>query len=370
MHDSYPIVTGDVLSRVPQSYVPLYNDRPYPRHGPLVPAQRLTITTAAGAIAVTPDDMGRYMQMLLNHGATADGRLVSEASFDLFATPQIPAPMFGPTASYGYGIAIDTLDGRRRLKHTGGTASVMSAMQIDIDSGFAAFATINAQLGYRPEPVVEYALRLLHARATQQPDPAAPPFDADIKIPNPGAFVGVFRGARGGEVSVHESRSGGLELEANGRIGPLQPTAGDSFIALHPDFTLFPILFSRHATVRSAAASATNTAAVTEMAYGPDIYTSNQVENAADLTSSDDLAPYAGVYYTENPWYDTARIVQRQGKLWLSGDTVLVPAGRHRFRVGEDPSTPEHVEFSWIVDDQAHLLVLGNAVLRRLPVNS
>jgi CubicO group peptidase (beta-lactamase class C family) len=370
MRDSSAIVAGDVLSRVAQSYVPLYNDRPYPRHGPIVPAQTLTITTAAGAIAAPPADMARYLQMILNHGAMPSGRLVSEASFDLFVTPHIAAPMFGPSASYGYGIAIDLLDGRRRLKHTGGTASVMSAMQIDIDGGLAAFASINAQLGYRPEPVVEYALRLLHSRETQQPDPGPPPFDADARISTPEAFIGSFRSLRGSELKVRKSRTGGLELEAYGRTGALQPTGSDSFVALHPDFALYPILFGRHASVHTEPASSTNAIAVTEMAYGPDIYISTIVESAADLSSSRELEPYVGVYSTENPWYDSARIVQRQGKLWLSGDTVLIPTNEHRFRIGDDPSTPEHVEFSCIVEGQAQVLVLGNAVLRRLPVNS
>jgi D-alanyl-D-alanine carboxypeptidase len=370
MHDSSATITGDVLSRLPQSYVPLYNDRPYPRRGPIVPAQHLTIATAAGAIAASPADMGRYMQMILNHGAMPEGRLISQSSFELLVTPHIPAPMFGPSAGYGYGIAIDLLDGRRRLKHTGGTASAMSAMQIDIDAGFAAFASINAQLGYRPEPVVEYALRLPHARATQQTDPLPPPFDAIEKISVPEAFVGSYRSPRGKEIKVRRSRTGSLELGANDTVGALQPTGRDAFIALHPDFTLFPVLFNRDASALSDLASPTSDTKITDLAYGPDIYQSTAIDHFADSPPSQELEPYVGVYYTENPWYDTARIVQRQGRLWLSGDTVLIHTGKHRFRVGADPSTPEYLEFSCIAEGQAQALVLGNAVLRRLPVSS
>jgi CubicO group peptidase (beta-lactamase class C family) len=261
MHDSSATITGDVLSRLPQSYVPLYNDRPYPRRGPIVPAQHLTIATAAGAIAASPADMGRYMQMILNHGAMPEGRLISQSSFELLVTPHIPAPMFGPSAGYGYGIAIDLLDGRRRLKHTGGTASAMSAMQIDIDAGFAAFASINAQLGYRPEPVVEYALRLPHARATQQTDPLPPPMRLR-KSPSPKRSsdrIGVHaaRKLRSADLGPVVSSLG--QTIPSAHCNPLVAMRSSPFIQISPSFPycsiamrrLYQILLLQPATLRS-----------------------------------------------------------------------------------------------------------------------
>jgi CubicO group peptidase (beta-lactamase class C family) len=371
MNDTAVIITSDVLPRIAQSYVPLQNDRPYPRHGPVAPAQALTITTAAGAIAAPPADMGRYLQMILNHGGSPSGRLISEASFELFVTPHIRAPMFGPSAFYGYGIAIDSLDGRRRLKHTGGTASFMSAMQIDLDGGFAAFASINAQLGYRPEPVTEYALRLLYSSKYSEPPPSIPPFDANASVPNPEAFIGTYRNAKGSEIKVRKSSGGNLELEANQRVGSLQPAGEGHFISLHPDFTLFPVLFHLHALAGTEESPATKAAISTmDLAYGSEHYSSAQVADTSGTLRSKELDTYVGAYYTENPWYDTTRIVQRQGKLWLSGDTVLVRSEEHRFRIGTDPSTPEYAEFSYIVEGQAQVLLLGDTRLHRIPVST
>jgi len=54
-------------------------------------------------------------------------------------------------ARYGYGIGVDRLDGHTILRHTGGMASFMSSLTVDLDSGVAAFASINAMLGYRLE---------------------------------------------------------------------------------------------------------------------------------------------------------------------------------------------------------------------------
>src|SRR5258708_8718574 len=117
MHDTSPTITSASRPRIAQSYMPLHDDRPYPRHVALVPAGNLSFEFAAGSIASTPKDMSMYMQMLLNHGEIRGGRIISGESFRLFATPHIPSPPFGPTAAYGYAIAVDQLDGHVRLRH-------------------------------------------------------------------------------------------------------------------------------------------------------------------------------------------------------------------------------------------------------------
>jgi hypothetical protein len=71
-------------------------------------------------------------------------RLISEESFTLFSTPHIKADEFSPTSFYGYGIAIDTLNGRKILRHIGGMVAFASSMHVDLDGGVAAFASINA----------------------------------------------------------------------------------------------------------------------------------------------------------------------------------------------------------------------------------
>jgi CubicO group peptidase (beta-lactamase class C family) len=82
--------------------------------------------------------MGADVTMLINRGATPRGRIVSQTGFDLFATPHMPAEQFGPGASYGYGMAVDQLDGHTRLRHTGGMVSFASALEVDRDTGIAS----------------------------------------------------------------------------------------------------------------------------------------------------------------------------------------------------------------------------------------
>jgi CubicO group peptidase (beta-lactamase class C family) len=60
MTDTSPTITSASRPRIAQSYMPLHDDRPYPRHGALVPAGNLAVEFAAGSIASTPKDMSLY----------------------------------------------------------------------------------------------------------------------------------------------------------------------------------------------------------------------------------------------------------------------------------------------------------------------
>ena len=173
-----------------------FEDRPYPRFGRLAPAANLQFDDAAGSIASTPGDMTLYMQMLLNRGQGPTTRIVTADSFALMSKQWIKATEFGPTASYGYGIAVDTLDGHTILRHTGGMASFMSAMNLDLDAGVGAFSSINAQQGYRPTPVAQYAVQLMGASAANKPAPAAPVIEDPKVIKNSADYVGVVFLAR------------------------------------------------------------------------------------------------------------------------------------------------------------------------------
>lgn len=75
----------------------------------------------------------------------ADSRATRHAQYGGRDHEQFAAEEFGPGASYGYGIAIDTPDGHKRLRHTGGMVSFMSALHLDLDAGLGVFASINAQ---------------------------------------------------------------------------------------------------------------------------------------------------------------------------------------------------------------------------------
>jgi D-alanyl-D-alanine carboxypeptidase len=364
MTETSATITSTVRPRIAQSYVPLHDDRPYPRHGPLVPAGNLAVDFAAGSIASTPKDMAMYMQMLLNRGAIRGGRIISEESFQLFSTPHIAAPIFGPTAGYGYGIAVDKLDGHVRLRHTGGMVSFMSALQLDLDARLGAFASVNAQLGYRPNPVAEFALRLLRAATERSKQPAPPAYDAAAKVEAAESFEGVYTCGDGRRLEV-KSAADRLTLSVDGRRVPLQQSEDGTFIADYPGIDLYPIVFERDRKTPPVAAGHPK-GAITSLAYGPDWYARSGYQAPPALQPSGELARYAGKYYSENPWNGVIRVVQRQGQLWMGGTDPLISIGDHLFRLGANPSIPETAEFSEWVDGKANVLWYSGVGFRRI----
>ena len=134
--------------------------------------------TSAGCVASTPADMARYLRCLLRGGVTDSGdRIVSEKSFHDMSSRHVDTLEWGSGAGYGYGLGVNTVEGDQVLLHTGGMVSFMSAIYLNLSRGVAAFASINAQQGYRPMPVARFATELLVANqaGTSIPAPIAGP---------------------------------------------------------------------------------------------------------------------------------------------------------------------------------------------------
>src|SRR5271156_124526 len=191
------VITIESSARSATGYQPFFDDQVYPRQGRLVSRPPEVFDNPAGSIASPPGDMARYLRTLLNSGQGADGRIVSAEGFALMSTPYIKAPEFSPSASYGYGIAVDVLDGHKILRHTGGMSCFASSIHVDLDSGVAAFASINAMQGYRPTPVTQYAVKLLRAVREGKPLPAAEPLGDPMEVENAGEYAGLFQSADG-----------------------------------------------------------------------------------------------------------------------------------------------------------------------------
>jgi len=202
MSQSEPVITLDVREKMVKNHVPFLGDRPYPRNGRLCEAPAIVLTSGAGCVASNARDMGAYAQMIANHGKTAEGRLVSESAFELFSRPHVLAEDFGPGVSCGYGFAVDSLDGNRLLRHTGGMVSFMSSMMVDIDEAVGGFASVNAQQKYRPNAVVRYAIQLMRAQRKGKVFPAMPETDASTQMKNASDFAGAYAdGNRSLEIS-------------------------------------------------------------------------------------------------------------------------------------------------------------------------
>ncbi len=355
MHATAPVITNAIRPRTVESWVPYFEDRPYPRYGRLAPAANLQFDDAAGSIASTPGDMALYIQMLLNRGQAPHARIISPESFALMSKPWIKARDFGPDASYGYGIAVETLDGHTVLRHTGGMASFMSAVSIDLDAGVGAFASVNAQQGYRPTPVVKYAVQLMQAGAGKTL--STPPVIDDPKVVrNSADYIGVYTSTEGKTIEV----SGGTSLFAlvNGQRIQLQRSAGDSFISMDPLLSRFSFVFGRAKNETEK----DKPGPVVELMHGKGWFANSRYTGPRTFNSSPEYAALVGTYLGVGTFEGAiADIVGLKGELWVEGQFSLERIGDYEFRPTEGAPSPERLEFLFIANGKARLLKFSGA---------
>jgi len=357
MHASEPVITLDVRERHVKNYVPFLSDRPYPRDGRLAEAPFVFATGAAGCVAATAADMGKYVRMIASGGKRDGGRLLSEDGFRLFSSPQIAAEDFGPGAHYGYGIAVDTLDGNRLVRHTGGMVSFMSALMVDIDDGVGGFASVNAQQGYRPNPVVRYAIQLMRARRKGVSLPEAPAPDSPAVVTNAADYAGSYRGGKGSlEVIADGDR---LYLTHAGERVSLERLAdADRFVARHRALDRFALLFGRQDPGQSGSP-------VVEAAWGGDWYRNANYTGPDSFDYPQEWNAFAGHYRNESPWIGSTRIVIRKGRLWLDG-TIPLEADGKLFRLRDNPYNTEWIRFGEVVNGRCMRIRISGSDLWRV----
>jgi hypothetical protein len=343
-----------------RSYVPFYGDVSYPKDGKLGRAPEITFDDAAGSITATPGDMSRYLQMLLNRGQHAQGRIVSEASFADFSKPYIEAPEFSPTASYGYGVAVDELDGHKILRHTGGMVSFASSIHVDLDGGVAAFASINAMQGYRPVPVTQFAVQMLNAQAKSMPRPPSPALPDGI-VADAGDYAGTYTSNAGTILQVLSDGSR-VRIMSGKEAVPLERASGDVFLARADGWDRFPLVFGRG----DVPAGSKDKGLVVELAHGGSWYAKDGYKVPAAFAASPELERFTGFYQSDSAWSGSVRIVLRKGILWADGVTPFQPIGNAIFRVGEESYVPDTAEFHHVVDGKAQMMKWNGADFLRI----
>ncbi len=325
MNDTQGVIATPSRPRAAIGYSPFWDDQVYARQGQLAVADYLVMDDTAGCIESTPADMAKYLRMMLNHGKTPSGSavprivppIVSEEGFTLFSTPYIKAEDFSPTASYGYGIAVDTLDGHKILRHTGGMIAFASSIHVDLDGGVAAFASINAMQGYRPTAVTQYAVRLLRAQGEAKPLPQAEPLQDPELIKNAADYAGAYKAEDGSQL-VFQTEGGRLSLLVEGKSVPLQ-NEGDSFISTIPGvFADYDIIFKRDETAaKPAGKDPAPPGKVIQVSYGSTWYAGKEYSGPRSFPVPDDYRPFVGRYRAQSIWGGDVRVFVLQGKLVL-----------------------------------------------------
>jgi len=347
MAASEPVITLDFRDRLAKNYEAFRTDRPYARFDRLAEAPAIVMTDASGCIAATPHDMGLYVQMIASHGAAPQARLMSESGFGLFSKRHIPAEEFGPTASYGYGIAVDSLDGHTVVRHTGGMVSFASALHVDIDEGVGAFASINAMQGYRPNPVAQYALQLMRAHRAGQPLPEPPKIPPATFIENPQQYAGVYT-ASDGKKWEFQADAANLYLVVSGQRIPVETIVGSQqmLIIRAPEWDRYALTFGREK-------SDDPKSRVVEAAWGPLCFFNSAYSGPKTFDYPKEWDRYTGHYRNESPWVGSLRVLIRKGKLYVDGVTPLEPASDGYFYFRDEPHSPEWLRFHDFVNGKA-----------------
>ncbi|MDT7604963.1 MAG: hypothetical protein QOF61_2960 [Acidobacteriota bacterium] len=356
MTASAPVISNETRSRMAVGYRPFYEDRPFPLRGRLGEAPWIEMDMAAGSITATPADMAAYMTALINRGATPRGaRILSEESFRLMTSPVINAPFRGEPASYGYGLWISDINGHTRLRHTGGMVAFSSSIDIDLNEGLGAFASVNANLqGYRPVAVTKFALETLTASLGGKPLPTTPaPQASPEEVKNAADYAGTLTSPDGKRITLAVEGDRLLLVHKGQRVA-LERAGRDLFIVKHADFDLFRLGFVRENNH------------VVEAFHGADWYAGEGYAGARTFTYPKEWEAYAGHYFNDSPWYGTARIVLRKGQLLLDGVQPLAPAEGGTFRLAGDEFSPDRISFESVVGGKAMRVNYSGIIFRRV----
>ena len=317
--------------RVATGHTPYFDDRAWrPSHG-LAPAHWIESTTADGSLCASPEDMGRYMRMLLNRGRGDDGPVLSEDSFELMTGRTVDSPEYEEGSRYGLGLLLTDLDGHRCIGHGGSTVGYRCSMRMDVDEGLGVMALTNGE----PDayPVVRRALQLLRADREGREPPAPPPLPD--RVEDAGRYLGTYVSHRG---SIALTQSGGaLAVARDGGEGArlLRRDDDDEFTVDADEWEPFPLVFRREGS------------RVESVAHGAEVF----VPEGQSLppASTGEWEAFEGHFRTHDLWYPNVRIVDRGGSLvWITGGGEEEPLERlpdGSFRAGEDPRLPERVRF-------------------------
>ncbi len=351
-----PITNAD-RPKMAVGYRPLHDDRPRPKGAPLVPATWIETATADGCLASTPEDMARYLRMLLARGQGPSGPIMSEESYVAMTTPIASRAFALRNVSYGLGMSLLDVDGRQILGHGGGMIGYYCSLAYDPEAGLGAFAIVNGPGD--PTGIALRALKLVRAGLEgEDVEPLEMPVDPYV-VPDAAGYVGNYYGLDF-DVSLIADEDG-LFAEIAGERRKLQRYGENEFLIDDSRYGLFPI-----APVRDDDGN------LIALRHGPDWFARADADQPPVVEYPPLWESLPGHYRCHNPWHSNLRIVLRRGHLVLihptGGEEALSPLEDGTFRVGEEQS-PERVRFDAVVDGKAQRLNLSGQDFYRSPLS-
>ncbi len=343
MDSSEGAITNRVRSRLAVGYEALYDDRPLPHGGPLVPATWFESDTADGAICSTAEDMCHYLRALLTRGQG----LLSPASFEQLISPMIATGDDLHGEHYGLGLFREQVDGRLVIGHSGGMVGYTADLLADLDSGLGVVVLTNGPA--EPQRISRYALQLLNAAHRGDELPPMPQSDPYFVV-DAESYAGRFRCGE----KEFDLISGGehLDLQMERDTVPVESHAPHGFYIPHAAFEMFLLRPEEGG-----------------FAHGPDFYIREGVEPSEIQDYPPEWEAYPGHYRSHNPWLNNFRVVLRRGALDL-----IYPSGEEEplhhqdgatFRVGPVPRSPERLRFDMLINGKAHQAELSGGAYCR-----
>jgi CubicO group peptidase (beta-lactamase class C family) len=344
MDASAAAITNDLRSRLATGYQYLHDDRPPHPARPVVPATWTEVGGGDAGVASTAMDLAALGRMLLGDGGGARHPVLSRETAALMLSRSVPAPPLGARARYGYGVILDSLDGRSVLWNSGGTVGFRSHLLVDPAAGLGVVVLMNGPGNARR--VAEFALRTARAAAAGEVMPPVPALVPSTLISNAAEYPGEY-GDVLGTTLVFEAGRDQLYLVADGERTPLERLGGDRFYANVPGWDLFPVQFGRDSAGR-----------VVEVVYGGQWFAGAAHRGPRIWDYPGAWIGYLGHYRSRIPWYNNFRVVVRKGVLLMIApegtEEVLVPLDRPGwFRVGLDPASPERLQFDTVISGRA-----------------
>jgi D-alanyl-D-alanine carboxypeptidase len=246
---------------------------------------------------------------------------------------------------------VDRLDGHKVVRHTGGMISFASSIQVDVDSGVGAFASINAMQGYRPNPVTQYAMQLMRAQQESRSIAAPVAPEPTTRVKSAADYAASYHDSDGRKVEV-TAEGENLFLLNRGNRTALESAGGDSFTTADSDFHHFVLVFGR-ADIKDPKS------AVVELRSGGDWFTNERYTGPQTFDYPKEWERFVGHYRNENPWLGSIRIVLCKGKLLADGVVPIEPGEGSLFFPRESENSPEWMRFADIVNGCAMRLIFS-----------
>ena len=217
----------------------------------------------AGSVISTPEDMAKYMRLILNSGVNDAGKQVlTQSSYAMWTTPDSNnGKEAGQTAPelaeaphmyehYAFGLAVHNENGDKIVAHTGGIAGYSACMENDVTRGFGVIAMSNlVEAPLHPCAIVLYAISVLQAQNAGQPLPPIPArlgnYLQRTAVKDASQYAGTYTAADGTALTFTTDGKG-LALQTPQGSKPLYPRGGSTFYVDDPRFSVLGLTFLKN----------------------------------------------------------------------------------------------------------------------------